>query len=243
MDAASHAPDKLSLFDGLSPAEQEQFRRTGKKRQYKKGDTIYLHGDKAKYFFIVTHGAIRLHRETPEGKEVTLHIAIVGDTMGDHELFESKSNYQASATASEPSQLYEFPLGWMRDQLREHPTLALNMLAYLSRNGRTSDRDKEHLFTLKTPQRVGCFLMQLCALHQFNPARFTLPYSKSTIASKLGMEPESFSRALSKLKEIGVSITGNNVSISDMHRLDSFVCGSCSLSQDCETCEKLHSHT
>ena len=63
----------------------------------------------------------------------------------------------------------------------------------------------------------------------------TLPYDKTLIASRLGMKPETFSRALAKLKqETQIEIKGPMVTIKDMQRLISFTCNHCSSSFPCE---------
>lgn len=234
--SAYQLAENLSLFSELSQNERKELAVASRVRQLKKGERLFHHGDKCTSFFIVGEGAIKIHRETPEGKGITLHIAIVGDTLGDNEMFEHKSTYLASAEAVEDSVLLEYPIGWILQKIREHSGLALNMLAAVSKCSSRMTVDREHIVTLKTPQRVGCFLLRLCDLHQLNPSKFTLPYSKSTIASKLGMEPESFSRALAKLKEIGVTVSGSEISITDIIALDEYTCRSCSISEDCETC-------
>jgi hypothetical protein len=51
----------------------------------------------------------------------------------------------------------------------------------------------------------------------------TLPYEKSLIASRLGMQPESFSRAILKLRPIGVQVEREHVAIADVSSLSAFV--------------------
>ena len=44
---------------------------------------------------------------------------------------------------------------------------------------------------------------------------FVIPHDKCTLASYLGMEPESLSRNLASLAEAGVSVRGRQISVSD----------------------------
>ena len=46
-----------------------------------------------------------------------------------------------------------------------------------------------------------------------------LPYDKTLIAGRLGLQPESLSRAFAKLKQIGVSIEQNIAIIDDIGKL------------------------
>lgn len=45
------------------------------------------------------------------------------------------------------------------------------------------------------------------------------PFEKALIANRLGMKPESLSRALGKLKPCGVNVDRDNVTIDDPRKL------------------------
>ncbi len=53
--------------------------------------------------------------------------------------------------------------------------------------------------------------------------QLNLPYEKALIASRLGMQPESFSRALKQLRPLGVEVRGDDVTISDIKALAAYV--------------------
>ena len=64
-------------------------------------------------------------------------------------------------------------------------------------------------------QRVAEFLLELAgATHGF--CEVTLPYDKVLIAGRLGMKPESLSRAFARLREYGVTVRHNNAAIADI---------------------------
>jgi hypothetical protein len=47
----------------------------------------------------------------------------------------------------------------------------------------------------------------------------TLPYDKVLIAGRLGMKPESLSRAFARLKTVGVKVKKNHAEIEDIEVL------------------------
>ena len=93
--------------------------------------------------------------------------------------------------------------------------------------------EAEHQATMSAAQLVACFLQRLCVLYDYDPKGFDLPYSKTLIASRLGMELETFSRTVAKLKDHGIAVKGTHVSITDLKRIEEYVCGFCSVSEDC----------
>lgn len=237
---ASAKPETLPLFQDISEKERDELIKAGKTRKFAKGDMLFMHGDTLGSFYIVTDGAIRQFRETPDGKEITVGLAVRGDIVGGSHIFESFKAYQWSAGAAENTIVLEYPIFWFKEKVKSHGALALNMLAALSQDTHRAAVDAEHLITFTAAQRVACFLLRLCALYNFSPKGFDLPYSKTTIASKLGMELETFSRTLQKLKEAGVEVKGTQVAIRDLHQLECFMCGHCSISEDCATIDTLH---
>ncbi len=230
----------LPLFTDLSDADCERILGAGTLRSLAKGEQLFMHGEMPHAFYVLVEGAVRQFRETPDGKEITVGLAVKGDLIGATHLFESTTAFQWSAAAAEPSLLFVYDMAWFKREIASHNTLSLNLLAALSKQTHLAMVDAEHLVTLTAPQRIACFLLRLCALYGFDPRHFELPYSKTTIASKLGMELETFSRSLKKLQAAGISVHGSQVQVSDLHMLECFACGHCSISEDCATITKLH---
>ena len=76
----------------------------------------------------------------------------------------------------------------------------------------------EQFATRTTPQRVAVFLLNFGSAAE-NSADIHLPYDKFLVAGRLSMKPETFSRALANLREIGVHTEGNLVHIEDVEAL------------------------
>jgi hypothetical protein len=71
------------------------------------------------------------------------------------------------------------------------------------------------------PQRIAGFLLDQVK-NTSGPATVALPYEKSLIANRLGMQPESFSRALARLRGLGVTVERESVHIRDVGKLAEF---------------------
>ena len=82
----------------------------------------------------------------------------------------------------------------------------------------------EQLKARSAAQRIADFFVKQAKVAS-GAARIALPYEKALIAGRLGMKPESFSRALAKLAELGVVVERDSVSIRDVARLAAFAEG------------------
>ncbi|MFT4091646.1 MAG: Crp/Fnr family transcriptional regulator, partial [Asticcacaulis sp.] len=236
MPLAKVAPD---LFADLSPEARTQLTASAQMRHLAKGDHLFQCGQQAGHVFLIISGAVRLYRETPEGKVAGLHIAMPGQLLGDTELLENCGHYTASAEVMEPAKAYMFPRSVFRVAMSAHPVLMRNLLKLAASQVQQMRREREQLLTLKAPQRLGCFLMHLCAERDQSPEHFPMPFTKSVLASGLGMEPETFSRALGQLKAIGLTLKGHEVEISDMSAMESHICQACSLNDACAVRQQL----
>lgn len=241
IDRAAQSETKLPLLAGLDDSTRQRFMALSRRQELERGTLLCMHGEPLGKVFFVLEGAVRTFRQTPDGKEITVGLALPGDMLGSEYLAEGFSHYQWSAMACEP---HTVVLGCerqvLRQVLREEAALALNLLAQLAEQTYRATVDADQLVTFTAPQRVACFLLRLCALYGFDPQRFNLPFAKATIASKLGMEVETFSRSLAKLKEYGVEVAGRKISLGEMRALECYACGHCSTGEDCATLAKLH---
>lgn len=230
---ASPIPKSFPLFFGLSGEEKAALVQSGRRRHYANGENVFLYGDPIRNFYAVCEGAIQLFRETPDGHEMTVDVFIAGDAIGETEILQLSETHQFNALAIKDSLLMEFPVAWLKDNIKRNGTLALNLLSMLSRRNNIATLEAEHKATMSAAQQIACFLERLCILHDFDPHGFELPYSKTLIASRLGMELETFSRALTKIREHGISVQGTRVAFNDIQKMEDFVCADCSISGNC----------
>jgi CRP-like cAMP-binding protein len=230
----------LPLFSDLSDQERDMVIQVSRIRNILRGQFLFMHGDKVKYFYVVCSGAMQVFRETLDGHEVTSEILISGDIIGADEVVQAKCSYQSNARVVDDAVLLEIPLGWIREHLKSFDHLAPKLLADISARLHNSQIEAEHLSTMSAAQIVACYMQKLCVLYNFDPHGFELPYSKTLIASRLHMELETFSRTLKKLKEHGIIVTGTYVSFANAYKASNYVCENCSIATDCHTHQQLH---
>ena len=225
----------LSLFSGMTEQDKDALMKGGRIHQCSKGQMLFGHGEPVTHFYIVIKGTFRLFRANAEGHEKTVMILKSGHTMCESEILDSCRNHRVNAVPVEDSAVLEFPVAWLKETAKKNNAFALNLLSLISGQAHLAEVEAEHQATMSAAQLVACFLRRLCVLYNFNPSGFDLPYSKTLIASRLGMELETFSRTLVKLKEHGITVEGTHVIIHDLKRIEQYVCGMCSISGECTT--------
>ncbi len=225
----------LPLFSELGGEELAHLAAHSRLRKCPRGQYLFMHGDEIRNFTIICQGTVQVFRETPDGHEVTSDILIAGDCINADEIIGNRHIHATNARVVDDAQVLDVPIDWMRSHLKDFDVLAPRLLQSLSERLYSAQREAEHRSTLSATQIAACYLQGLCVLYDFDPAGFSLPYSKTLIASRLRMELATFSRTLQKLKEVGITVTGNHVAFTNLTRAERFVCDDCSVSQDCPT--------
>lgn len=190
-------------------------------RVYEKGTLLFQQGELANAFFLVLDGWVKIFRITPDGAEAVVGVFRRGETFAEATIFLG-GRYPVSAEVVSTSRLLKIDGEMLRQRIRDQPDLALSMLASCSHHLKFLVEQIEQIKLLSAPQRMAGFLLSLCA-SRAGAATVELPYEKGLIANRLGMKPESLSRALAKLRPLGVSVDRDRVSITDLVSLRDFV--------------------
>ena len=212
----------VQMLQAVSDADLVRLLEVASVRSYARNQTIFTQGDLADRFFIVLDGWARVYRSLPDGSEVTINLFTDGESFAEAAVFD-EGRYPASAVSADDSRFLVVRGTGFRRCLGESPSLAFAMMASMARKLHFLVRQVEQLSHRTTMQRVAAFLLTLAERSQ-GPATIHLPIDKHLIAARLGMQPETFSRALAKLRSHGVVCSGDEITIESCHILAA-ICG------------------
>ena len=233
LDAAGYIKS-ISLFKNCSAAFFEKMSIQAIAKHYTKGQLLFIAHDQAERFYIVREGWVKLFRETLDGSQAVLDILTKGHIFAETAIFES-GVYPYSAEAIEDLEVVSIPLAVLKTEIETNNQMALDMLESMSRYRRQQEQEIEHISVQNAPQRIGCFLLRLVDQNANGAVKIQLPYDKMLVASRLGMQPETFSRALNKLKEkTGAKIQGAVIEVDSIDQLVEFSCSACSSEFPCK---------
>jgi len=225
---------KLPLFKDCTDSFFEKIEAVSNIQKHEKGKILFIHGDEADRFYVIKSGWIKLFRETLDGAQAVVDILTTNQIFGETAIFEDGS-YPYSAEIVEPAEIISLPISELKAEIENNNKLALAMLASMSRYRRQKDTEIEHLSIQNAPQRIGCFLLRLADQSAKGTVKIHLPYDKTLVASRLGMQPETFSRALSKLKiQTGISVKGATIEMDSLDQLTKYSCAACSSEFPCK---------
>ncbi len=220
--------DFLANIPLLRDASAEEVDRIaeGTRRVYvQKGELLFRRGEPCEGFWIVLYGNVKLLVTSPQGMEKVIEIVGPGLTFGEAIMFVDMP-YVVSAQALADSLLLHVSKRTVFSELEQNPAFARKMLAGLSRRLHGLIRDVESYSMRSGTERVIGYLMRNDIADdgsESNQATVTLPASKVTIASRLNLTPEHFSRILHDLAAAGlIEVNGKSIRVADLQRLRDF---------------------
>lgn len=216
-DELLHFVRKSPLFAELTDAAFAPIAGKIRFMDFERGAGLFNQDEAAGLFYIVIEGWVRVFRTTPAGTEAVIGIFTRGQSFAEIAAL-AGDTYPANAETVTASKLAAIPIRPIREAISRDPSVALTMLASVSRHVRRLVDEIEQMKGLSGAQRVIEFIVQLSPADS-GPSRILLPYEKTIIARKVGMKAESLSRVFRSLRKHGVTIENNTAVIADVGAL------------------------
>ena len=187
-----------------------------------RGDTLFRVGEPCEAFHVTVTGQVKLFVLSQAGQEKVIEIVGPGQSFAEALMF-SHRPYIVNAQALADSLVLSVGKQAVLDEIGRDSRFALRMLAGISRRLHGLVRDVQAYALHSGAQRIIGYLLRDMAGEDSPPDQpftVTLPVSKATIASRLSLTPEYFSRVLHELEAAGpVRIDKRDVHILDPRRL------------------------
>jgi len=209
----------IPLFNGLPEDQLEAIKKIAIEKQINKGEIVVSEGDEGRGFFVIVEGRVKVFKVSAEGKEQILHIFGPGQPFGEVPVFAGQ-RFPANAQAIDKTKALFFPRVAFVGLITANPSLALNMLAEMSKKLRLFAVQIENLSLKEMPARLASYLIHL-ADEQDQKEVVTLKISKGQLASILGTIPETLSRIFAKLSGNNlIRVEGKKITLLDRDALE-----------------------
>lgn len=208
------------MFRGLPTAEFARLMSAAYVQTSPRDAVLLRQGDPADRFLILLEGQVGLIVQAQGRRESTIDIVGPGEIIALASIFDEGS-FPVSVRVVEAAKLVVVPAAPFLTYLAGNFQLVTSMMASMSAHLRFLVAQIGELKLKTTGQRLGSFILGLTETRE-GGATVRLPYDKKLLANRLGMKPESLSRALGRLREIGVVGDNDLLVIEDVARLKRF---------------------
>ncbi|HEX6733761.1 MAG TPA: type IV pili methyl-accepting chemotaxis transducer N-terminal domain-containing protein [Azonexus sp.] len=212
-----------SLFAGLSSKHVEAVAEASRVLELAANEEVFRAGSSIREAHLLLRGSVK--RSAPVGEQAASVVELVEapQLLGPGELF-AGNRHRSTCTATSHCLLLAIDIHRLRQVIRQDHELSWRLLQDLARRQCALEGDASGQRTgLTGTQRTLDYLLELAGDRGGLAGETTvlLKASKKTIAARIGMTPESFSRSLRELSDNGVIVVdGRNVHIQRAALLD-----------------------
>lgn len=210
---------KTALFASLTENETQALAGKVSMKHLQRGELLFGEGDPCKGLYIVVSGKIRIFKLSVAGREQVLAIEGPGSSFAELPVFDGGS-YPAAASASEDAELLFISRKDFQNFCREHPDVALKVIAVVGTRLRRLVGIIEELSFTTVRQRLIALILQLAGAGgtpSKDGIRLELTRSHQDFAAEIGTVRELISRNLSRLQAEGfLEVEGRKLVVKDL---------------------------
>lgn len=208
---------RIYLFAELNEEQLQSIVTTMRVLYLEEGQSLFDIGQPATRYFYLCSGQIKLFRNSPDGAEKVIEIIRGGETFAEAVMFMKRCRYPVSAQAITPSRVLAFDSKTMMNLLRSSIDTCFRMMAKMAMRLRQHLDDIDVLTLHSATFRLVSFLLQQVPKGVVESPEIQLDTPKHIIASRLSIQPETFSRTLAKLAKQGlIDVQGQNIVLQDL---------------------------
>lgn len=195
---------RISLCSHVDRNGLEMLQTLSKSITIPKGGVLSEQNNPSTHVYVVLHGTIKLYRLMEDGGRQVTGFLGPGDLLGSPKIH---STMHCTAECLTECRLCAFPTESFHQMLKEYPDLCLVLLTTAYDEVEAQHEQLGLLGRKQADQRLAAFLLTMAKRWQHaGPMETTLhlSMSRADIADYLGLTVESVSRALQRLKHLGL---------------------------------------
>lgn len=189
----------VPIFSALDDEELLEVLLTSTHKKLKKGELLYHEGEESEKLYVISRGKVKVTKFSKEGREQILRVLEENDFTGELSLFSShvaKSN----AEAIEATDVCVIESGRIRELMEKRSGIAMKVLAELSRRLEKTETLVETLGLMDVDEKVAKILLSMADDRDV----VDLGVTKKDLAAHIQMSPETLSRRLANLEDLGI---------------------------------------
>ncbi|OPX89708.1 MAG: cAMP receptor protein [Pelotomaculum sp. PtaB.Bin013] len=195
---------KVELFKNLDNTILEEIAGQFTVQVYLRNNVIFIENEKGDNLYVVRKGSLKIYRTVEDGREIMLDVLFPGCFFGEMALLD---NFRRSASVQtrEKSELLVMPGKIFATLVRQHPTIAFNIILVMSRRLRLANLQMESLALKYARSRIINAILRISQRQQNQESSSVLRYginlTHQEIGDFSGTSRETVTRVVQELQE------------------------------------------
>ncbi|MEO6357600.1 MAG: Crp/Fnr family transcriptional regulator [Ferruginibacter sp.] len=191
---------------------------------FKKGESVFKEGDKVNGIYFLYSGAVKVHKQWVDQKELIIRFIGAGDIMG-HRGLAAGDIYPVSATALAASQICFITNSFLEVTLRADHNFTYRLMQFYLDELQKAEMRMRNLGLMEVKGRIAETLLEMQAVFGTNAEGYTtVPVTRQDIAAYAGTTYETVFKFLKTLTAAKIiSTDGKSLKIRDENKLRKIV--------------------
>ena len=208
---------QCALFSSLTAAQIETMLCKSRRAELRPGEMLFEQRQPAKEFFLLDSGQIKLTRGSSSGQEKIIDLVSSGDTFAEASALSPQPLHPVTATALVYSEVFCFDALTYTQLLRQSTEACFALMELMSQRMHCMLMEIDRLTLHGATYRVLSYLLDHVSSTDITTSTIRLNTSKTVLASRLSVTPETLSRTLARLGREGyLSIDDNSITLRDV---------------------------
>lgn len=203
----------------LTPEELDQVVHHASVRTLAPGENLFDQNEPCTHFFFMLSGIVKLYRTAPTGEEKVIELIRNRQFFAEAVMFMG-GQYPVHAQAVEASRLVALDSSHFLGLVRSNSDVCLRLLSGMSRRMHGLINEIDNLTLHSGAQRVIRYVLDQLPQGVAASSSVRLLVPKHVIASRLGIQPETLSRVLAKLRSDRlIDVNDDTIVLNDVEAL------------------------
>ena len=210
----------IALFSSLDEKQLDSVIKACRVISLPAKTVLFERGTPATHFYLLKSGQVKLYCLSEEGDEKVIEIIHPSQTFAEAIMFMPKHMYPVCAETIKSSELYSFDMKQFREILENSKETCFRLLATMGRQLHSKINDINNLTLHNATYRLVVYLLEQLPEGAEALSSIHLGATKVVIASRLSIQPETFSRILLRMSKQGlIEVHGNDITLLDVDGL------------------------
>lgn len=209
----------IHLFNGLTQQQFDEVMQHARVEALHKDEPLFSQGDSVSSFYMVYSGLIKLFRNSADGQEKVIEIVTPGQTFAEALMFLDRPDFPVSASALNEAEILVFDSAQFVRMLSQSPSTCMLLLGSMSQRIRGLVQEIDNLSVQNGRHRLSAYLLEQAGDND----HLKLSIPKAVLASRLSIQPETFSRIIKQLRNSNaIRVEGSEIEILDRDQLEDY---------------------
>ncbi|MDD9912085.1 MAG: Crp/Fnr family transcriptional regulator [Alphaproteobacteria bacterium] len=202
----------VKLFEGMDIGALTPLLSAARIQKYHESKIILRQDDPPTHLCIILEGQARIYRMHEDGREAVTRILSKGHTMFENVIFFDEFS-PVNGEIIKHAELMMIPARLVQKFAADNATFAVNVAKVLAERTNQMMFQQELISLHSAKDRLGAFFLSAMLEQKKFGQNFKLDFEKALVARHLAMTPETLSRTLKELKNLGINVNGNSITL------------------------------